>query len=326
MRDFQWTPEPVAPRARVDVITMARIMALQTTLGWVVPMVTRPAITRTLATGETVVLDAKQQKPKKPSKSQRVVKAPAMTAEAFFDARGLACAAVAADVGTHWHLVAGASQWCSIPSKLRSFTTARGTRIKAKPDARLPAAQYWPGGEMPAGVIAAPDMPRDTTPQAVVRAVHARHTADRAHERYRDTLRYMARSRDRVRDGARWRSYAWSTGDGTARDRTAHRENVQAAWTARADWRALRASVDVLAAYVHAPARDLTPWVMSDRGYAVHPMLANLELARSEQREADELRAIHLGYDHAVAVAQSTAAARVIELCRLADVAEQAEG
>jgi hypothetical protein len=319
MNTFVWNEEPAAPRARLEAIAMARIAALQSTLGWVVPMVTRPRAPDMVqsSTSGAVVFDAKQQKPKSRAKSQRVDAPAKMTAEQFFDARGAACRAVAADVGEAWHLIAGASQWCAIPTKLRSFTTARGTKIKAKPDARLPSAQYWPGGELPVGVVASPDGARDNTPKAVVRAVQARHASDRAWERYRDALRRVRRTREEI--SAR---YSWSTypmGDRIARNR----ENVQAAWTARADWHALRGVVDELAAYVHTPATGLTPWVDSGRGYEVHPMLMNLELARTEQREADELRAIHLGYDDAVAERVAVADRAVVALCRLADAADR---
>lgn len=73
-------------------------------------------------------------------------------AEAFFDARVSACWFIAAVHGQAWHLVPGATHWCRLASRLRSFRTPRGTLIKSRADARLPAPQYWPGGVLPEGV------------------------------------------------------------------------------------------------------------------------------------------------------------------------------
>ena len=43
------------------------------------------------------------------------------------------------------------SGWAMIPTRLRSFKTARGTKVAMLPSMRLPAAQFWPHG-LPAGV------------------------------------------------------------------------------------------------------------------------------------------------------------------------------
>jgi len=134
----------------------------------------------------------------------KAAKVAAMTAEEFFDARVVACRAVAADVGENWHLVAGASFWCAIPSKLRSFTTARGTRIKCRPDARLPAGQYWPAGALPDGVIvgteSAPDPIRRARAMLMSAEMHERATRHAiAHQsrtfrrNYREEYRKMVR-------------------------------------------------------------------------------------------------------------------------------------
>lgn len=75
-----------------------------------------------------------------------------MGAEAFFDAYQVARKAVAAAIGVRW-VILGHATWCTVPAGLRSFKTDRGTTIKLPHDIRLPAACYWPGGEIPAGLI-----------------------------------------------------------------------------------------------------------------------------------------------------------------------------
>lgn len=130
-------------RGYLEAVAVARMAALATFLG-------RDQAIRWH--GPAVVAEAPAAAPK----TRRARKAAAMTGEAFFDARMAACRAVAAEHGERWDLVPGASQWASIPSKLRSFKTARGTTIKCRADARLPAARYWPGGVLPDGVTVAP--------------------------------------------------------------------------------------------------------------------------------------------------------------------------
>lgn len=65
-----------------------------------------------------------------------------------------------AELGPRWHLVPGASQWISVPPKLRNyrFTRADGTQsvpIRNPRDYRAPAPRYWPGGTIPDGVTIA---------------------------------------------------------------------------------------------------------------------------------------------------------------------------
>jgi hypothetical protein len=74
----------------------------------------------------------------------RVAKPRAMSTEAFFDAW---CEAKTA-APYNWHLHVG----CSVLAELtggRTFKTARGTTIRLPAQARIPAAQYWPGGRLP---------------------------------------------------------------------------------------------------------------------------------------------------------------------------------
>jgi hypothetical protein len=218
-------------------MTIARIAALQSTLGWVAPMATRPrapAVVQHRADGTLAVLDPKPVKAKAKRATTKVVM---LTGEQFFDARMLACRAVAADVGENWHLVEGASYWGTIPPKMRKFVTARGSVCKAKPDARLPAPRYWPGGELPTGIVLSPDMPRDSTPRAVVLQAEFTRKFERAKLTYDRALEAMNRSRERLNSGGSAFTY------GTGWHRTAHRENVAAAWSARADLVALRGEV-----------------------------------------------------------------------------------
>lgn len=61
------------------------------------------------------------------------------------------------ELGPRWHLVAGESQWISLPPRLRSYRFRRsdGTesvRISNPRDYRAPAPRFWPDGRLPAGV------------------------------------------------------------------------------------------------------------------------------------------------------------------------------
>lgn len=189
-----FSPDDMAlPRRKLEAICVARIRALETMLG-------RSAVVHWHAFAAAPTLA-----PVVPLKPRRATRAKAklvtMTAEEFFDARMLACRAIAAELGEHWHLVEGASHWCAIPSKLRSFKTARGTTVRCHADARLPVARYWPAGALPDGVVASPDMPRDRTPREVVRRMKA------ARE-----LEMMERAYKRARDNALYVNRRWNSG------------------------------------------------------------------------------------------------------------------
>jgi hypothetical protein len=75
-----------------------------------------------------------------------------MSAAAFFDAYQMARKAVASAIGDRW-VILGHATWCTVPSGLRSFRSERGTKISLPHDIRLPPACYWPGGEIPDGLI-----------------------------------------------------------------------------------------------------------------------------------------------------------------------------
>lgn len=269
--------ELTSPKLRAEALAIAGIVALQSMLGRRAVHYAGPLAEVQAHVGKI----AAPRKAKAPAKPKRVA---LLSGGEFFDARMLASRAVAADVGAAWHLVEGASQWATIPSKMRSFRTARGTLCKAKPDARLPAARYWPGGVLPEGIVPSPDMPRDRTPEHVVRAVQHRARTDRAYNNYWNALRSMASAREQLRANYSWGVYAM------ADRRERYRSAIAHAWAMRREARALAAVCNELAAYVHAPAAGLTPWVDSGRGYDIHPMLANLEAAHAEQRDADRAR------------------------------------
>jgi hypothetical protein len=59
-----------------------------------------------------------------------------------------------------WDLEPDMGQWLILPPRYRGFTTARGTRLKV-PERRYPVARYWPGGELPPGVVPIMDGPRE---------------------------------------------------------------------------------------------------------------------------------------------------------------------
>ena len=267
--------ESTAPKLRAEALAIAGIVALQTMLGrravhWAGPL---PAVQAAAARA-----------PRKPAaKAAKAAKPAMLSGEAFFDARMLACRAAAAEVGENWHLVEGASYWGTIPAKMRKFVTARGSVCKAKPDARLPAPRYWAGGVVPAGIVLTPDMPRDRTPATEIERRRLADKLERARYCYRQALRFL--------DGARHRRYR----DNQAAVR--YRENIAAAWEARGEFRAVRDALVDLPEMAPVRPAGLTAWVMCERGYEIHPMLANLAAAYEEQRERDELLAIHRMFD-----------------------------
>lgn len=276
--------EATAPRLRAEALAIAGIVALQTILGrsravhWVGPL-------------ERVAEAPKARKaPRKAA--ARGVKPAMLSGEAFFEARGAACRAAAAEVGANWHLIEGASHWATIPPKMRKFVTARGSVCKAKPDARLPAPRYWAGGVVPEGIVLMPDMPRDRTPASVAVRNGLVRNVDRAERYYRDALRYLNGARRRMREPARFASGSY------ADRRERYREQIAAAWKLRGELRALREALADMPEIAKVRAAGLSAWVMCEaRGYEIHPMLANLEAVYAEQREHDELLAIHCMFD-----------------------------
>ncbi|HTI81799.1 MAG TPA: hypothetical protein VL614_15225 [Acetobacteraceae bacterium] len=88
--------------------------------------------------------------------------APAVGAERFWQAAGAAQRAIIDAYGLHWAVRApiGETILVTVPPRLRSFKSERGTTIRYRADHRLPAARFWPGGEIPAVLEVTPDVPR----------------------------------------------------------------------------------------------------------------------------------------------------------------------
>lgn len=87
-------------------------------------------------------------------------------AEAFWQLRRAAVEAIRTVYGDHWGIKAprGETVLAIVPRGWRCYKTARGTVIRYRADHRLPAAQYWPGGELPAGLVLGTDPARETAP------------------------------------------------------------------------------------------------------------------------------------------------------------------
>jgi hypothetical protein len=231
---ISFAPEDIGlPRRALDAICIAKITALESVLG------TGSAI-RWRSTGSVIPLAPAPAPKRKRATSAKVAM---MSGEQFFDARMIACRAVAAEHGEHWHLIEGASQWCAIPAKLRSFvyTSDRGsTKIKCRADARLPAAKYWPEGKLPEGVTVSPDMPRDRTPLRVARTIRAAYELGRLEREYERARKRAADTNTRYHDSRFGRSEGsyWEEG---------RESDIIAAWTLRRDLREAR----TLAAELH---------------------------------------------------------------------------
>ena len=89
-----------------------------------------------------------------------------MGAEAFFDTFQAARRRVCELHGDRW-VVAGLSRWATVPAGLRSFKGPMGTTIRLPRDIRLPPADCWVGGVIPAGSV-----PTNPVPLYKARALH----------------------------------------------------------------------------------------------------------------------------------------------------------
>lgn len=80
----------------------------------------------------------------------------------FWRMHGEAVAAIGARYGDAWKIRApfGDTVLATVASGWKSAKTERGTVVKWPADGRMPAAQYWPGGELPAGLVISEDYPR----------------------------------------------------------------------------------------------------------------------------------------------------------------------
>jgi hypothetical protein len=89
---------------------------------------------------------------RKVSVSARIVKRPVastVTAVEFWQAHAAAVQSIRATFGGRWYLQAAETVMATIPAKLRSYKSERGTLIKFRMDHRLPIAKYWPNGLIP---------------------------------------------------------------------------------------------------------------------------------------------------------------------------------
>jgi len=96
----------------------------------------------------------------KPKAKAKAITA-SLTAPAFWSLHSAACAAISRVHGEAWRGNAPEESInVTLPAKLCGHTTARGTRLKWNRDHRMPAAKWWPDGQLPAGVTATPVAPR----------------------------------------------------------------------------------------------------------------------------------------------------------------------
>jgi hypothetical protein len=88
----------------------------------------------------------------KPATKRASKTAPKLTGAEFYTLLVAAMRAASAELGPRWAFVPGASVLITIPAKIASFKTERGTVIKTRRDQRAPAARFWAGGVLPEGV------------------------------------------------------------------------------------------------------------------------------------------------------------------------------
>jgi len=89
-------------------------------------------------------------------------------AREFWDMNSFAVHAIVNVYGTGWKCRAplGETVLASVPAGLRSYKTPTGSTVRWLRDHRMPAARFWPGGALPAGLILSEDGPRETKPRA----------------------------------------------------------------------------------------------------------------------------------------------------------------
>jgi hypothetical protein len=89
-------------------------------------------------------------------------------AREFWDMHAIAVQAIGNVYGAGWKCRAplGETVLATVPAGLRSYKTPTGSTIRWLRDHRMPAAQFWPGGVLPAGLILSEDGPRETKPRA----------------------------------------------------------------------------------------------------------------------------------------------------------------
>lgn len=105
----------------------------------------------------------------------------------FWRLHGRAVGAVRAVYGDAWKIRApfGDTVLATVASGWKSAKTERGTVVKWPADGRMPAAKYWPGGELPAGLVISADYAR----------VSGECTRKLARGRFRTTMRWRRDTR-----------------------------------------------------------------------------------------------------------------------------------
>lgn len=95
-------------------------------------------------------------------KVTKVLRTARMGALEFWHHRRLAVEAIGAVYGEDWGVKApiGETVLVTVPPCWRSATTKRGTKLTWNKDCRMPAARYWPSGQLPAGLEISPDYER----------------------------------------------------------------------------------------------------------------------------------------------------------------------
>lgn len=104
---------------------------------------------------------------------------PAIGAERFWQAAGAAQRAIIEAYGMAWAVRApiGETVLVTMPPRLRSFKSERGTTIRYRADHRLPAARFWPGGRIPATLEIVPDVARVSAADAEAMQARAHYSA-----------------------------------------------------------------------------------------------------------------------------------------------------
>lgn len=139
------------------------------------------------------------------AKAPKVVKAPAITGFAFWALHGRAVDAIRAIYGDAWKVKAPPEHTvlASVIPALRTITSERGTKIKYPRDGRFPAAEYWPGSEIPAGVTIEADYARiEARPMIMGDYGHMTHDRTPIATPERDAAWYEARGY--AWDGVNW--------------------------------------------------------------------------------------------------------------------------
>lgn len=88
-------------------------------------------------------------------------KAAVLTALEFWAMHAEAVAAIQDEHGERWVVAPfGHTELVTVPARWLKFRTERGTILTWRRDQRMPAAKYWPTGELPCELTITPDYPR----------------------------------------------------------------------------------------------------------------------------------------------------------------------